>query len=308
MLKSRVVKMRNVNNFKYYSIGLLFLFLNKIRHSIQGYITPRPFSIREFQKAIRYDFHVVERWMQHLNSYLGGNNFSLKGKRVLELGPGADLGIGLILLMKGVEKYNAMDVNELVKTVPNQFYEELFNIIAAIEDKEVDLNFLRSQLKLTQLGKNDKLNYICRKDFDLSAFKGDEIDLVFSQAAFEHFDDVENTIAQLSEIAKPGSLFIGEVDLKTHTRWIRDSDPLNIYRYSDLIYNVFKFSGSPNRVRPFEYGKILEKHGWTNIDIKPLLVLEKEYLNKVILSLNKRFRDPINNMDYLSVMIHAIKK
>ena len=176
-------------------------------------------------------------------------------------------------------------------------------------DKEEDVDFLRSQLKIAQLGKNDKLNYVCRKDFDLSIFKEEKVDIVFSQAAFEHFDNVEKTVAQLSEVVKHGGIFIAEVDLKTHTRWIRDADPLNIYRYSDVTYNLFKFSGSPNRVRPFEYEEILEKHGWTNITINPLTILEKNYLNrKMIVSLNRRFSDPINNMDYLSIMIHAIKK
>lgn len=309
MLKPNVVNPRNGSNFKYRSIGLLLLFLNKIRHSIRGYITPRTFPIIEFEKAIKYDFNVVEHWIRHLNSYVGRDSFSLKGKRVLELGPGADLGIGIILLMKGVEKYNAIDVNDLVKSVPNQFYEELFKTIASMGDKEEDVDFLRSQLKIAQLGKNDKLNYVCRKDFDLSIFKEEKVDIVFSQAAFEHFDNVEKTVAQLSEVVKHGGIFIAEVDLKTHTRWIRDADPLNIYRYSDVTYNLFKFSGSPNRVRPFEYEEILEKHGWTNITIKPLTILEKNYLNrKMIVSLNRRFSDPINNMDYLSIMIHAIKK
>lgn len=232
----------------------------------------------------------------------------MKGKTVLELGPGADLGIGIVLLMKGVEKYNAIDVNDLVSSVPDQFYEELFEIIAVIEDKETDVDFLKSQLKLTQCGKNDRLNYVCRKDFDLSIFKRETVDLVFSQAAFEHFEKVEETFVQLSEIVKPGGILIAEVDLKTHTRWIRDLDPLNIYRYSEFIYDAFRFSGSPNRVRPFEYARHLEKNGWDNISIKPLSLLEKQYLSKVINSLNKNFRAPVNNMDYLSVMIQATKK
>ena len=83
MLKPNVVNPRNGSNFKYRSIGLLLLFLNKIRHSIRGYITPRTFPIIEFEKAIKYDFNVVEHWIRHLNSYVGRDGFSLKGKRVL---------------------------------------------------------------------------------------------------------------------------------------------------------------------------------------------------------------------------------
>ena len=119
---------------------------------------------------------------------------------------------------------------------------------------------------------------------------------------------MENTIAQLSEVVKAGTMLTAEIDLKTHTRWIRDWDPLNIYRYSDLIYNIFKFPGALNRLRPVEYRKILEKYGWGNITTTPLVVLEKGYLSRVVPSLIRRFRDPLNQMDYLSIMLLATRK
>ncbi|HEX3048542.1 MAG TPA: methyltransferase domain-containing protein, partial [Bacillota bacterium] len=232
-------------------LGAPILFLNKIKHSIQGYTSPRPFPISEFQRAIKYDDKVVQNWMKYLHQYTGMNS-EIKDRTILELGPGADLGIGIILLKKGAQKYNALDVNNLVKSVPDQFYQKLFSYLEDINDDNhgISIDFLRSQLQLTCMGNNDRLNYICNQDFDLSVFTGEEIDFVFSQAAFEHFDNVEQTVSQLSKIVKPGTILIAEVDLKTHTSWIRDLDPLNIYRYSDFIYNLFKFRGSPNRLRP----------------------------------------------------------
>ncbi|MFH1563365.1 MAG: hypothetical protein ABIF11_08130 [Nitrospirota bacterium] len=258
----------------------------------------------EVKKAIEYDFNIVNHWIKVLDEYSGSKS-SLKGKTILELGPGADLGIGIIILMKEAKKYNALDINNLVEAVPEQFYEELFRYIKTIKDKKIDIDYLRSQLKLTQVRENDKLNYWVSKDFDISIFAEEDIDLVFSQAAFEHFDNIEKTISQL-KFLKSGTILIAEVDLKTHTMWIRDLDPLNIYRYSDFIYNLFKFSGSPNRVRPFEYKEIFEKCGWTNIKIMPLTKLEEGYL-QVNKSLNKRFQDKINQMDFLSIMICATK-
>lgn len=111
------------------------------------------------------------------------------------------------------------------------------------------------------------------------------------------------------KIVKPGTILIAEVNLKTHTRWIRDRNPLNIYRYSDFIYNLSRFSGSPNRLRPADYEDILRENGWINIKILPLTILEKEYLTKVRPTLNSRFRvkEKINQMDYLSMVIGAEK-
>jgi SAM-dependent methyltransferase len=294
-------------NLGYHGIGLAFLFLNKIRHSIRGYRTPRTFPITEFQQAIEYDLRVVDHWLAHLETY-AGHPVTPTGRTILELGPGADLGVGLMLLMKGARKYNALDAHNLVQSVPDEFYDQLFRHLEEnVEDERVGIDFLRSQLELTRAGRGDRLNYVVREDFDLAVFKEEEVDLVFSQAAFEHFDDVEKTIQQLSQVVVPGAILIAEVDLQTHTRWIRDRDPLNIYRYSDFIYDLFRFSGSPNRIRPAEYENILERHGWGEIQVRPLTRLEPERVASVRGALSGRFRDHADRLDYLNIMLCARK-
>lgn len=296
------------NNLAYYWIGFAFLVLNKIRHSMRGYTSPRPFPITQIKRAIEYDFSIVTHWLEILAEYTG-TKADLAGKSVLELGPGADLGIGLIILWKGAKKYNAIDVHNLVKSVPDKLYEDLFHALGKTQaDGKVPVDYLRSQLKLTQTEKNDRLNYICRQDFDITIFKDEGIDLVFSQAAFEHFDDIDRAFSQLSRTVKRGTVLIAEIDLNTHTRWLRDVDPLNIYRYNDTIYNLFRFRGSPNRIRPFQYRETLEKYGWDNIRIIPLTRVEDKYLSKVSKGLNPRFLDHKNQIEFLSVMLCATKK
>lgn len=295
------------HHFFYYLSGMSLLWINMIRHTIQGYKAPRTFPMDDIQQAIRYDYGVVRNWLKFLHDY-SGNTSSLKGKTILELGPGADLGIGVILLRKGAAKYNALDVNNLIQSAPDRFYQELLDFLNLQNDSpEVSPEFLRGQLQATYNGRNDKLNYVCDRSFDVTIFKGEDIDYILSQASFEQFDDVEKTVKQLSEISKPGTVFLAEIDLGTLTRWIRDIDPLNIYRYPDFIYHWFKFLGSPNRLRPYEYEKILKKNGWTDVKIIPETVLDKKYVRKVQNHLWKKFRNPVNQMDYLSVVICATK-
>lgn len=294
------------NNFKYYWIGLIVLVLNKIRHTLQGYQTPRPFPISSIKTAIDYDFSVVSHWLKMYETYTG-KKAELSGKTILELGPGADLGIGLITLLMGAKCYNAMDVHNLVKNVPREFYESFFEIAQAHAPPNV-IEELRTQLALTQSGKNNRLNYVCRKDFDLSLFAGQGIDLIFSQAAFEHFDNIRRTFLQLSQVATSGAILVSEIDLNTHTRWLRDVDPLNIYRYSDTFYKLCKFRGSPNRLRPIEYKQTLEACGWEDVRIIPLTRVTDVYLAKVTNKLNRRFQPPENRIELLSVMLCAKKK
>lgn len=104
------------------------MILNKFRHTLRGYTSPRTFAITEYQWAIEYDFHVFNHWMRFFKLYTGSSP-DLKGKTILELGPGADLEIGLIILQNGAARYNAIDVNNLVESVPEEFYKAFLHFL-----------------------------------------------------------------------------------------------------------------------------------------------------------------------------------
>jgi SAM-dependent methyltransferase len=253
----------------FYIAGIGFLALAKAKNILQGYSSPKPFDISETERCIEYDINVVEHWLSHLQKFTY-STYSLVGKNVLELGPGSDLGIGIYLLAKGCSRYNACDVNDLMKSTPDRFYEQLFKKLESI-NTQTDIGFLKEQLEKTKAGISSRINYVVRNDFDfISAFGESTIDLVFSQAAFEHFDDIESTISYLNAVCKPGAILVVEIDLKTHSRWIRDKDPNNIYRYSNWVYNTFWFRGIPNRVRPFQYKETFERFGWRDLKLRHL--------------------------------------
>lgn len=288
----------------FYITGIGFLFLAKVKNMIHGYSSPKPFNISQAERCIEYDIHTVDTWLHHLQKYMKGN-YSIDNKNILELGPGSDLGIGIYLLSKGCNQYNAVDVNNLIESVPDTFYNRLLKRLNKASLKK-DTAFLKNQLKALELGNPSKLNYVVSKDFNLvSSIGKSKIDLVFSQAAFEHFDDIKETIAQLNKVCKPGAVLVIEIDLQTHSRWIRDEDPNNIYRYSERLYNLFWFSGIPNRVRPIQYRKVFEDNGWTDIQIKPLSKLDSH--NKSYSGMNKSFVHSENQMEYLSIIICARK-
>lgn len=279
--------------------------LAKVKSSLLGYLTPKPFDFSDTARCIEYDIRVVDQWLSHLQQYTQRNNF-LAGKNVLELGPGSDLGIGIYLLSRGCAAYNACDVNNLMRAAPDSFYKEFLKRIENT-GHAVDVSFLGTELEKARIGDPSRLNYVVRGDFDLvSAFGLASIDLVFSQAAFEHFDDVNATISQLSAVCRPGAILVVSIDLKTHSRWIRDKDPNNIYRYSENVYNVFRFRGIPNRVRPVQYKEIFEKFGWTDVLVTPLLTLDDR--EKCCSGMAKAFSGDESQMNYLSVMLCARKQ
>lgn len=302
----RIVKPKYVENIQYYFIGAVLIILNYVRHSLFGYKTPRTFLINEIDRSINYDFKVVDEWNEYLCSY-SREISPLKNKVILELGPGPDLGIGLILLALGVKKYIALDVNELAKSVPFEFYGKLFE---RLKDRypDCDIEYLKEQLGKCYKREDAAISYIVDKNFEVSKIT-DKVDIIFSQAAFEHFTNGKKTFWEISSVVNQGGYLITVIDLKTHTGWIRDRDPLNIYRYSDFFWNLFKFKGSPNRIRAFEYKNMLEKNEWLDIKIEPLTILEEGYLKKVKLSLNTKFRNmDSSEMKMLTIMLMARKR
>jgi hypothetical protein len=99
-------------------------------------------------------------------------------------------------------------------------------------------------------------------------------------------------------------MIVAEIDLKTHSRWIRDHDPNNIYRYPSSLYRALWFRGIPNRVRPYQYRQIFESHGWTNVSVTPL---ERVSDRRLMGSVDERFKDARNELDVLSILFCATK-
>ena len=230
--------------------GYGFLALAKLKYSLSGYTTPKPFPINETDRAIDYAINTSTRLQTFHQQYA---HDSIRGKRVLELGPGSDLGIGLHQIASGADYYCGFDIHELATKVPESHYQKF----AAREN--VDLAALS----------DGRIEYIINEQFDLAVLPANSFDVVFSNAAFEHFDDVYATIDQVKTLLRPGGTFIAEVDLQTHSRWIRERDPNNIYRYSERLYKAFHFPAQPNRVRPERYVEHLKTSGWKTVQNAP---------------------------------------
>jgi len=282
----------------YFWLGLAVLCINKIRYAVSGYKEPRPFSPTEIEKAIAYDKQVVEGWLSALKTHAGQ---TIENKTVLELGPGADLGPALLLLDHGASTYITIDANRLIDQTPDLFYDELLK--HANHPTE-----LKAELKKTQFSQDDKIKYVVDPTFDLtSSLKKESIDVVVSQAAFEHFSNMEKTVKQLSEVVKPGGVFVAEIDLMTHTGAIRSRDPLNIYRFPNWLYKALAYSGIPNRLRPNTYKQLFEQNGWSQISIIPLQQLSDEQTKQILPFLASGFKQKDAQMNILSMLFVATK-
>ena len=286
------------NRYLYWT-GLLFMILNKFRHAVMGYRTPRTFSSADIGRNADYVIKVVNDHERKIQEYAGEDN-PFWGKNVLEIGPGPDLGTGLCILAKGAKSYTALDKNKLITQTDDNFYEVLFN---KIKDYPAYPSCLAAYNKFKNGKQNAGIKYIHDKDFVLKGIP-EKIDLLLSQAVLEHIDDIAGAFNKIRTELSEGACLSNLVDASSHTRYIRDIDPCNILRYSDFLYRLFKFNGTPNRLRAAQYEEMFTNLGFKNIKIIPGMILSSEYVDRVKPHLPGRFQSD-KSIDIISFYILA---
>lgn len=261
------------------ALGALLLLANKVRHDVRGYRTPRPFPVTELDRALEYGLRVADRWLAHLSDHRG-EPLDVKGLRFLELGPGDDLVAGAALLSRGAAAYTAYDVHPLALRAPDALYE--------------------------RLGPGaERPRFVCAPRLADAGLEPGSVDVVVSQAAFEHFESPGELLGEVGRLAAPGASLVALVDLQTHSRGLRDADPLNIYRYGDRFWRLTRFDGSPNRLRPDDWTALLRDTGWGRVESVPVKVLDEAHVDAVRPHLAPRFREPGRRLGDLAVMLRA---
>jgi len=181
-----IIKPKIVANRLFSLAGIAILAANYVRHNIFGYRTPRPFSVSEVEKVFNYEAAIVRGWQSALTDYVKSENV-FEGRTILELGPGSDLGTGLLLLALGAKRYIAFDAFGIAKRTPISFYDKYFRIMLT-SYPDADISLLREEA-INSLGtESGRLRYVVDRDFLVSAI-GEKADIILSNASFEHFDD-----------------------------------------------------------------------------------------------------------------------
>lgn len=286
----------------YHLAGLGLLALNSWRHRLRGYRTPRPWFSRDAGRILEYDRAVFRNWQSHLEDYLEFD-FALQGRSIVEIGPGSDLGTGLLWLAAGAGSYTGLDAHTLVTHKTRPLHEDLARLIAGADASLLER--LLDAVHRLHSGEDGPLRYRVLPGFDLEALDLDGFDLVVSHSALEHVGKVDRTLEQLTRRTSDRAHLVAEIDLQTHTRWIRDHDPLNIYRYRNQTWRTFSFSGIPNRVRPDTYFAALEKNEWTDLRIYPQRVLPMDYVRSIEPALDHHFRGDPEHLSWLSIVVCA---
>lgn len=131
-----------------------------------------------------------------------------------------------------------------------------------------------------------RLDYRLESVYELSVPHA-SVDVVVSNAFFEHVPDVDRAVESIARITKPGGYGVHIIDTIDH--WVYgdpDSGPLDFLKVDSSVPLV----NGCNRVRPKEFPAIFEKHGFE--------VLHTSYSNEISLTEDERrsFVSPWSSM------------
>lgn len=292
--------------------GILLGVLNKMRHLIFGYLRPRGISVHQISENIEYDQRVANTIENRLKAYTHKHQ-PLLNTRIMEIGPGQDLGTGIIFLAKGAHSYVAIDrfalaqkdqkfytalgehiENEIGSENTRQTHDALKICVRDVQSKE--LPFFEYHAPIT----------------DLDVFKGHNqkmFNIITSQSVLHTMDDIDQFFQESYELLDNGGIMCHEIDMRVMMNVFRHTDPLNILRYGQKLYDrLIHYPGAPNRLRSSDYVTSAKKVGFKNIKFQPLIVMKSGDVKKVVPHINKSFQmDNKETLAHLTGVLYGQK-
>ncbi len=230
-------------------------------------------------QALRQDVdHAIRVARQYLSRLPGGGE-GLRGKTVMEIGPGINLGSSLILACHGatvfvvdrflctwVEEYHSRFYATLLQAMPSAF-------------PGVPTTVLETFLAHRQA---PEIQPFAHPLENLRTVPYHSVDLFLSNAVLEHCVDTWAACREMTRVARPGALAFHQVDFRDH----RDMDrPLEF-----LLLDAESFAGEfesrngecGNRVRAGELEQLFREHQWEVTSFEPNFFAEQSYLKDFI--------------------------
>ena len=210
-----------------------------------------------FWKLYSSDFKALDEKFEKMKEVLDEQNMSIKGKTVLELGPGNSYINAYNFLMMGAKKVILVDkYPRLIKTDKQmEFFKEEIDYITQKYGQK--LPFIKN-------GKVDS-KYIQFIDKDLTEAEVKDVDFIFSNSVLEHIRNVEDNIKAMSLCLNKNGYMLHNIDLRDHYNF---NKPFLFYKYSDNTWNKYLTKEGisyTNRWRYDDFMKRFQENGFKTI-------------------------------------------
>ena len=189
----------------------------------------------------------------------------LSGKRVLELGPGDNMGVALRFSVAGAAFVSAID-----KFVPLQtssyhhtLYETLRSRLAPDEAKRFDEALDLSNRAIRP--RTDRLEWVYGRGFEeTDTYRPQSFDVIVSNAVLEEIYDIDLAFEGMDRLLRPGGLMLHKIDLRDYGMFTNHGfHPLEFLTVPDAVYRrMVESSGQPNRRLVDYYRKKTAERGY----------------------------------------------
>lgn len=162
------------------------------------------------EAGVQYIQSVVADYLR----YAGVEESFLEGKRVLEIGPGDNLGVALAMVGKGAEQvvcfdrfrpFQDADHNEII-------YRRLLATMTPFERQRAERSFAeKSPLSF----RSEVIDYRCDAPIE-TALSDARFDVIISRAVLEHVYDLEQSWRSMTRLLAPAGQMWHKVDFRHH--------------------------------------------------------------------------------------------
>lgn len=240
-------------------------------------------------EIVEYFEQCYADYMRMLSVPLTNATEFLRGKTLLEYGPGDLPGVALLMVAHGADKVICVDRFPLV-SVSEKNAAVLERLCARLPEPAR----ARAQSCFKSAGSprsgfdSHRIDYRI-KPSGLSGLRSD-VDLVFSRAVLEHVNDLFATFADMQSALKQDGIAIHQVDLKSHG--LHRSNPLDFLSWPPLLWNLmYSHKGVPNRWRVDRYREAIAASGLAVETLEATAVADAAIVREVRPQLAAPFRD-----------------
>jgi len=186
--------------------------------------TLRDYALRNSTSP--YNFGIYNLYSRFQREYLGTG----RPTRILEIGPGANLGVGVIFALTGAEKYYGLDIYMDPDLYSASQYESIAYLVQ-LAGAGRPLRKLDDVMKVTDNKvefARDRIEYLYpRQSYDIPLPDG-SLDYVFSHATMEHVADPETTVRAISRVLRNGGITAHQIDMRDHADFSKPLEFLKV--------------------------------------------------------------------------------
>ena len=249
---------------------------------------PEPIGPEAIEKDIEYAF-TCARMYKLIAEII--NEGGVRGRSVLELGPGRNLGSIIILACFGARPIVAdRFLTAWIDSYHPAFYQRLRQVCGEFDQAWVDLAPLETVLATNS--HTEAVTCISEGAESLSGVDSDSVDIVYSNAVLEHIASLPAAIGELARVTKREGLGMHQVDFRDHRCLERPLEHLIMppAEFAAMSHETNCECGS--QYRPHEYREIFQQNGFEVFRFIPNLLAEGAYLDDFMLRLSSEEQSP----------------